>query len=95
MTEAKVADGSIGRSKLKGDEQIAWALIDGITNGILAQSGEVASGVCGAPGPVVAEVLFCNTTNAADNNTSTARIETSDSAGAATARRFYVAVLGK
>ena len=58
--------------------------------------GEMATGICGNPAPVAGvEQLFCNTTSPADNNPSVARVETLNSAGAATARNFYVAVLPK
>jgi hypothetical protein len=58
--------------------------------------GEMATGICGNPVPSAGvEQLFCNTTSPADNNTSVARIETLNSAGAATTKNFYVAVLPK
>src|SRR5262245_14871254 len=131
VTSAKLADGAVTRSKLQSGEQIAWALINGTTNGIVAQSGgisiaggsgggayfvkfpfqlpgralvatvqaaqtsgEIQAGICGSPGPVTGvQVLFCNTASPSDNNTSVARIDTSTSAGAASARNFYVAAL--
>jgi hypothetical protein len=56
----------------------------------------MATGICGNPVPSAGvEQLFCNTTSPADNNTSVARIETLNSAGAATTKNFYVAVLPK
>lgn len=128
----KIANGAVTRAKLAGDEQVAWALVDGTTNTVLAQSGgvslapgggagayfvkfpvqltgraltatihsaqgggEIAVGVCGSAVPSTGETLFCNTTNPADNSTSTARVETSASTGTSLAKRFYVAVLGK
>jgi hypothetical protein len=58
--------------------------------------GEMATGICGNPSPVSGvEQLFCNTTSPADNNTSVARVETLNSAGSATAKSFYIAVLPK
>ncbi len=42
VTESKLADGIVGRNKLKSDEQVQWALINGTTNGIVAQSGGVS-----------------------------------------------------
>ena len=65
--------------------------------------GEMATGICGNPVPSAGvEQLFCNTTSPAGiltaracRNTSVARIETLNSAGAATTKNFYVAVLPK
>jgi hypothetical protein len=58
--------------------------------------GEMATGICGNPAPAAGvELLFCNTTSPADNNGSVARVETLNSAGAATAKNFYIAVLPK
>src|SRR5262249_62288956 len=46
VTESKLGDGIVGRNKLKSDEQVQWALINGSTIGIVAQSG----GISIAPG---------------------------------------------
>jgi hypothetical protein len=133
VTGGKLGDGAVGRAKLESDEQVAWALVNGSTNGIVAQSGgislalgsgggeyfvrfpvqlpgravvailqtaqssgEIQTGICGSTAPVSGvEQLLCNTANASDNNPSVARIDTSTSAGAASPRNFYVAVLAK
>jgi hypothetical protein len=58
-------------------------------------NGEISSAVCGGTVPNANEVQVCNTTSGADNTTSTAKIETANSAGAATPKNFYVAVLPK
>ena len=43
VTEAKIKDGAVTPSKLATDERVAWALIDGTSNAILAQSGATIS----------------------------------------------------
>jgi hypothetical protein len=42
VTESKLAGGVVGRDKLKSDEQTQWALVNGSTNGIVAQSGGIS-----------------------------------------------------
>jgi len=133
VTESKIADGSIGRGKLQSDEQVAWALVNGSTNGIAAQSGgvsiaggsgggeyfvkfpvqlpgraiiatlqtaqtsgEIQVAICGSGAPVAGvEQVLCNTASGSDNNPSVVRVDTSTSAGAVSARNFYVAALAK